>query len=192
MWLRYVYGLMAGLAAGLMAAQGSWAQPYIGLGVSNLALSSDYSSINGRSKTGFTLVGGYEFASTWFTELAVSSASGIDTGPTENIYYPADSAEYSILRVSIGTSFWTFAERRWKPWVAVGAAYHFVNWDTFYYQLDGTGLSLGAGVDVELVPSWRLRFQAIRYRFSAYDTYGDGPYSTRTTELSAAVIYAFR
>lgn len=189
---RSICGVLAGLACSLIATHDGLAQPYLGAGISNLSLSSQYSSIDGRSKTGFTLFGGYEFASTWFTELAVSSAAGIDTGPTENIYYPADSAEYSILRLSIGTSFWTFAERRWRPWIAAGMSYHYVNWDTFYYQLDGTGLALGAGVDIQLLRSWRLRAQANWYRYSLRDTYGDGPYNSRTTELSAGVIYAFR
>jgi opacity protein-like surface antigen len=183
---------MIGFAAGMVAMHNSWAQPYVGLGVSSLSLSSQYSSIDGRSGTGFTLLGGYEFASTWSAELSISAAKGIDTGPTQNISYPADSAEYSILRFSIRKSLWTFTERRWTPWVTAGTAYHYINWDTFYYQLDGTGLSLGAGVDLELVQSWRLRFQAIRHRFSARDNYGDGPYSSRSNELSAIVIYAFR
>lgn len=189
---RCVCRLMAGLAAGLMAMPDGSAQPYVGLGISELSLSSEYSSIDGRSKLGFTLLTGYEFASTWFTEFSVSAASGIDTGPTVNIFYPADSAEYSILRFSIRKSFWTLAERRWTPWVAAGAAYHYINWDTFYYQLDGFGVSLGAGVDLELAPPWRLRVQALRHRFSARDTYGEGPFSTRSRELSAAMIYAFR
>lgn len=192
MSVRRVYTLVAGLAAGMMAMHDSSAQAYVGLGVSRLSLSSDYSSIDGRSGTGFTLFGGYEFASTWFAEFSVSAATDIDTGPTQNIYYPADSAEYSILRFSIRKSFWTFADRRWAPWVSAGAAYHYINWDTFYYQLDGTGLSIGAGVDLELVQSWRLRIQAIWHRFSARDTYGDGPFNSRTSELSTALIYAFR
>lgn len=109
-----------------------------------------------------------------------------------NIFYPADSAEYSILRISMRKSLWRLGERGWTPWVAAGSAYHYVNWDTFYYQLDGTGVSLGAGVDVALAPPWRLRVQAMRHRLSARDTYGEGPFSTRANELSASAVYVFR
>jgi opacity protein-like surface antigen len=189
--MRNVCRLVAGLAAGMLAMQGAWAQPYLGIGVASLSLDSQYASIDGRSGTGITLYGGYEFVPTWSVELSVSAAD-IDTGPTVNIFYPADSAEYSILRVSMRKSLWTLRERGWTPWVAVGVAYHYVNWDTFYYQLDGTGVSLGAGVDFGLAPSWRLRLQAMRNRFSARDTYGEGPFGTRSNELSASALYAFR
>lgn len=179
------------MTCGLAAAQGGFAQPYLGVGASQLSVSSAYSSIDGRRGTGFTLIAGAGFASTWFAELAVSAAD-IDTGPTQGIFYPADRAEYSILRLGIGKSLWRLAEHGWTPWVAVGTAYHYVNWETFYYQLDGAGISLGAGVDFEPARSWRVRLQAIRHRFSGRDTYGDGPFSTRTNEISAAVLYAFR
>jgi opacity protein-like surface antigen len=183
--------LVLGLAPGLLAVHDGLAQPYVGLGVANLSLSSEYPSIDGRSGTGFTLIGGYEFAPTWSMELSVS-ATDIDTGPTLNIYYPADRAEYSILGFSVRKSFWTFAERRWAPWLSAGTAYHYLNWDTFYYQLDGTGFFLGGGVDVELVKPVLLRIQASWHRFSLRDTYGDGPFSSRSRELSASAIYAFR
>ena len=192
MSFRCVCRLMAGLAAGWLAIPDGSAQPYLGLGVSRLSLASQYSAIDARSATGFTLIGGIELAPTWFAELSVSAAEGIDTGPTENIFYPADSAEYSILRLGVGKSFWALAERRWTPWVSAGWSYHFINWDTFWYQVEGPGVSLGAGVDIEPARSWRLRIQAMRHRFSAHDTYGYGPYSSRTSEVSAAVMYAFR
>lgn len=183
--------LTTGLAVGLLMMHDALAQPYVGLGVSRLSLSSQYSSVDGRSGTGITLFGGMEFAPTWSAELSISAATGLDTGPTENIFYPADSAEYAILRIGVRKSFPGPAEQSWTPWITVGTAYHYISWDTFYYQLDGAGLSLGAGIDFELAPSWRLRFQAISHRFSAHDTYGDGPFSSRSTELSAGVVWHF-
>jgi hypothetical protein len=189
---RCVFKLIAGLAIGLMAMRDSLAEPYVGVGVSRLSLSSQYSSFDGRSGTGLTLFGGFEFAPTWSGEWSISGATGLNTGPTENIFYPADSAEYSVLRVGVRKSFSKFAEGQWTPWVTAGTAYHYISLDTFYYYLDGTGLSLGGGVDVELARSWRARVQAMRHNFSARDTYGYGPYSSRSTELSAGVIYVFR
>ena len=179
------------LAAGMLTTQGAAAQPYFGLGFASLSLSSDYAPIDGQSGTGFALIGGYAFAQTWSIELSVSAAD-IDAGPTVGIYYPADSAEYSILRIAVRKSLWTLGEHAWTPWLAVGGAYHYVNWSTFYYQLDGTGASLGAGADFALAPSWSVRVQAMHNRFSASDTYGDGSYSSKTNELSASVIYTLR
>jgi opacity protein-like surface antigen len=188
---RCVCRLIAGLAAGWIAIPEGAAQPYVGLGPSRLSLSSEYSAIDARSGTGFTLIGGIEFAPTGFAELSVSAAS-VDVGPTENIFYPADRAEYSILRFGIGKSLWALGERGWTPWVGAGWAYHYVNWESFYYQVDGTGVSLGAGVDIEPVRPWRVRVQAMRHRFSGRDTYGYGPFGTRSGEWSAVVIYGFR
>lgn len=185
--MRFFFGLVAGL----LAMQGAWAQPYLGFGLASFSLDSDYSPIDGRSGTGFTLYGGYEVAPTWSLELSVSAA-GIDTGETLNIYYPPDSAEYSILRFAVRKGLWTLDKHRWTPWVTAGLAYHYVNWDTFYYYLDGTGVSLGAGVDFALEDRWRLRLQAMRNRFSGDDTYGYGPFSTRSSEFSASVMYEFR
>lgn len=189
--MRNLCRFAAGLAAGLLVAQGAAAQPYLGLGIASLSLSSDYAPIDGQSGTGFFLVGGYEFAPTWSFELSVS-AREIDAGPTIGIYYPADSADYSILRFALRKSLWTLGEHRWTPWLTVGAAYHYIGWNTFYYQLEGFGASLGGGVDFALAASWSVRLQGMLNRFSASDTYGEGSYSSRTSELSASVIYTLR
>jgi len=189
---RYVCRLLAGLAAGGIAIPDASAQTYLGAGVSSLSLASQYSAIGTRGTSGFTMIGGIEFAAGWFVEVAASVAGGIETGPTENIYYPADTADYGIVRLSIGKHFWPIAERGWTPWAAAGRASHQIYWNTFAYEVSGSGLSLGAGVDFQPAPPWRVRLQAIRHRFSAHDTYGYGPYSGRTNEVSAAAIYSFR
>lgn len=191
MSLRSFCRLVAGLAAGWMAIPDAAAQPYLGFGATNLSLASQYSAIGTQSGSGFTLFAGFEFVPTWFAELSIS-ATQFDVGQTENIYYPPDSAEYAILRLSLGKRFWPIAEREWSPWIAVGRAVHYVNWNTYAYAVHGAGFSLGGGVDFEPVRSWRLRLQATWYRFDAYDTYDYGPYASRSRELSAAVLYAFR
>lgn len=188
---RRICRLMVGLAAGSMAIFDVQAQGYLGFGVSNLSLTSQYSAIGTRSATGFTLFGGADFLPTWFWELSVS-ANEFDVGQTENIYYPPDRAEYSILRFSIAKQFWRIAERGWTPWAAVGSSYHYIGWKTYFYEVSGSGLSLGAGADFEPARPWRIRLQAFRHRFSAHDNYGYGPYSSRTSELSAAVMFTFR
>jgi hypothetical protein len=182
---------VCGLVAGLLAMQGAWAQPYLGFGLARLSLDSEYASIDGRSGSGFVFYGGYEVAPTWALELSVSAAD-IDAGPTVNIFYPADSAEYSILRFGVRKSLWPLNGRRWTPWVTAGLAYHYVNWSTFYYYLEGFGVSFGGGVDFALSQDWRLRAQAMRNRFSADDTYGEGPFGTRSNEFSVSLFYAFR
>lgn len=191
MFIRYFFSFLPWLVAGLLIANKSFAQTYVGLGVSAFSLSSDYSSVDGRNTTGFTIFGGTEITPTWDAELSVSAASDIKTGPTLNIYYPADSAEYSVLRISIRKSFWSFPERPWVPWVSVGSTYHYINWNTYFYQLAGSGVTLGAGIDFEHANPWRFRVQALSHRFSAYDNYDYGPFNSQTREISAGVIYVF-
>lgn len=170
----------------------SAAGAYVGGGVSKVSLSSSNSTIDGRAANGLTIFGGYEFASTWSAELAFSVAPKIDTGPTENIYYPADSAQYSILRAGMRKNFWNLAEHHWAPWIGAGTAYHYIYRDTYYYYMHGTGFFVAGGVDVQLDRSWHFRAQAVQHRFSVRDNYDYGPFRTRALELSGAVIYYFR
>jgi hypothetical protein len=93
MAIRWACGLIGGLVAGLAPIQGGVAQAYAGLGVSRLSVTSRYSAVDRRDGTGFTLVGGYKLAPTWFAELSASVAH-MDVGPTENISYPEDRAEF--------------------------------------------------------------------------------------------------
>jgi hypothetical protein len=58
----------------MVAMHGAWAQPYLGFGIASLSLDSQYASIDGRSGTGITLYGGYEFVPTWSVELSISAA----------------------------------------------------------------------------------------------------------------------
>jgi hypothetical protein len=101
--MRFVgYRLFAIFVLSLLTLEtSSAAGAYLGGGVSRFSLSSSNSAIDGRAANGVTIFAGVEFASTWSAELAISAAPEIDTGPTQNIFYPADSAEYSILRASI-------------------------------------------------------------------------------------------
>ena len=190
MSLRFIGRLIVGLAAGFVTVADASAQRYLGLGATSLSLSSQYSAIDGGSGTGLTLLLGARL-DTWFVELAVGG-TGIDVGETENIFYPADSAGYGVLRLSVGKSLWPVAERGWTPWAALGWAYHGISWDTYAYQVDGTGLSLGAGADFALPGPLRARLQAIWHRFDARDTYNYGPYSSRARELSAVLMLEFR
>ena len=190
MMSRAIGVLIATLAATLTTIPDASAQRYLGVGASSLSLSSQYSAIDGGSGTGLTLLFGVKL-DTWFGELAVGG-TGIDVGETENIYYPADSAGYGILRFSIGKSLWPVEERGWTPWAALGWAYHGISWDTYAYMVDGAGASLGAGADFALPGPLRARLQAIWHRFDARDAYNHGPYSSRSRELSAVVMMEFR
>lgn len=71
--MRNVCGLVAGLVAGVAVMQSASAQPYLGFGVASLSLDSAYASIDGRSGTGITLYGGYEFVPTWSVERRTST-----------------------------------------------------------------------------------------------------------------------
>lgn len=175
----------------LLAVQMSLAQSYIGLGVSNLSSGSEYSAIDGKSGTGFTLYVGHTFASTWYAEISVSDVLEMQTGPTELISYPADQAEFGLINFSVRKNFLRPEKHTWSPWISAGISYHHINWDTYFYQLEGFGLSLSGGLEFTLYKYWHLRLKSALYRYSAYNNYNEGPLKSSVFELSASVSYSF-
>lgn len=167
------------------------AQYYVGFGASNLSSSSDYSAIDSKGGTGFTLYLGYEIAPTWLAELSVSDVLAMKTGPTEQISYPADKAEYGVISLNIRKNIWPLSERTWTPWVSTGLSYHHINWDTYFYQLEGFGVNVSGGLEFEMAKALRLRIKSAVYKSGLYNTYDDGPFDSSTLEFSASLVYAF-
>jgi hypothetical protein len=166
---------------------------YIGLGPSYASIHSDYSAIGSKSANGYAILAGLEFANTWSLEMFISTGHHISTDATRNIYYPPDSAEYSVVDFSIRKSIWPLDEKGWTPWIGAGFGIGEVYWDTYFYEITGTGLALSGGVDLEIGKSpLVVRMQFMEHSFSAADTYGYGPYKVRGELFSALLMYRFR
>ncbi len=166
---------------------------YIGIGASQASIHSNYSAIGSKSAGGYALLAGVEFAETWSVEMFVSAGHHIATGPTEKINYPPDTAEYSVVAFNLRKSIWSLEENGWTPWIAVGFGIGQVYWDTYFYELTGSGLAFSGGVDLQIGTSPAvIRAQIMAHSFSATDTYDYGPYDVSARVLSALLVYRFR
>lgn len=163
---------------------------YIGGGFSSVKLDIDHPSINNQSGTGYHILVGSR-SEKWGFELAATGGVSFSTGETPGIYYPPDSAEYGILDIGVKRFFNPEAQPNLYPWIGVGLGLHFITWDTYYYNVDGYGYSLTAGIDYQVQAAWLIRVGAVYYDYESDDTYDYGPYDGKTTQVNFALIYQF-
>lgn len=163
---------------------------YLGGGFSSVKLDIDHPSINSQSGTAYYILAGTR-SEKWGFEAAATGGMSFSTGETPGIYYPADSAEYGILDLGIKRFFNPEANPKLFPWLGVGLGLHFISWSTFWYNVDGYGYSLTAGIDYLLEKHWFIRGGLVYYDFKSDDTYEYGPYDGNTTQVNFAIIYLF-
>ncbi len=113
---------------------------HLGLGFSSASARNDVNGID-DSSGGYALTLGWEFADTWSLEFFTSLGHSVTTGVPQNIYYPADTADYSLVFIGVGKSLWSLNDHDWTPWIEAGFAYAGLDWKTFYYQVSGGGLA---------------------------------------------------
>ena len=176
--------LCAALGACVPIPMKAW---QVGAGVSAASIDSDYSALGEQTGDGVAMAAAAEFAETWWLDAFMSLGHHLETGATENIYYPPDHADYGVVSVGVRKDFPLRPDGRWTPWLHAGFGVGDIMWDTYYYGISGVGLALAGGVDRRL-GSWplALRGQVLRHSFSGEDTYGYGPY--RTTAVVGAVL----
>lgn len=159
----------------------------VGGGVSMASIDSNYSAIGDQTADGVAMTAAGEFAETWWLDAFMSLGHRLETGTTENIYYPPDHAEYALISLGIRKAFPLPPDARWTPWLHAGLGVGDLMWDTYYYSVSGVGLALGGGADVRLGSTpLAVRAQVLRHSFSGEDTYGYGAY--RVTGVVGAVL----
>jgi hypothetical protein len=163
---------------------------YIGGGFSSVNLNSDHLSVNDQSSTGYYLLMGKK-TENWGIEATATGGISFDTEPTTGIFYPKDNAEYGILDLGFKIYFHPENHAKLSPWVGAGFGLHFIDWQTFFYRIDGYGYSITGGIDYELEPNWLVRGGAVYHDFTSDDTYGYGPYDGSTKQLNLILIYMF-
>ena len=165
---------------------------YVGLGLSNGSINSDFSAIGNQNSAGYFVLFGSPFAETWSFELEAGGLGDFDTGPTPNIFYPADSAYLTYINFGIRKSLWARSESNWTPWLAARYGYYYYGWNTFAYSLGGSGPSASFGIDLSLGnTSLLLRLKMDYHRFQVTDLYDYGPYQNTVNNFSSALIYQF-
>lgn len=164
----------------------------LGGGVSRATLYTDSSALGDQSSNGVALVASWEFTDEWWLDAFGSIGHRLETGTTENIYYPPDAAEYGALVLGVRRNLWPIEQRHWTPWLLGGVGVADVFWDTYAYDVIGSGFVLAAGADVQIDGSpAALRAQLLRHDASGDDSYGYGPYDLTGVIGSVMLVWTF-
>jgi hypothetical protein len=170
-------------SSGLQAAE--W---YLGGATHYYIIDNDYAAIDGESGTGFHLILGGRGEHIGL-EVTMGGTS-IDTKEIMSPYYPADSADYAILDLTLKYLFRMRGNDRLIPWIGAGAGLHLVEWNNYVYSLAGTGYSVSTGLDVRLFHSCYLT-GGFKYNIVNGTTDDQGTFSGSTVEGSLGLIWVF-
>jgi opacity protein-like surface antigen len=171
------------------------AEQYVGLGVSRFSINSEHPSIDDQSITGISLLFGFRYRN-HVIELSMGGGSGIEAGPTSDIYYPADSADYSAITLSYQYQFrgLRLADNVF-PYLGLGYNFNSINWENYVYDHSGDGYAIIGGLIITIEKLWAVNLSIRRYSFSgerflfSSDDYPD--YTTEVYELTANVVFHF-
>lgn len=165
---------------------------YIGGGTQYGWIASGNHSIDGARGAGLQVVFGRRLRDRrpLYLDLRLGGIF-VDVGPTTEIVYPSDRADYALMAVGGLWDFRAPGSRGPGGWVSVHATYHNLNWREFFYSIDGLGVSPAAGVHLHIPPIGVFRIGATVNYFSAKSLY-DADASGQSLQLSMDYIYEFR
>ncbi|MCI0507796.1 MAG: porin family protein [Gammaproteobacteria bacterium] len=173
----------------------SEAEHYAGLGLSRFSFDSDHPSVGDQSIMGVSLLFGLRNRSHVF-ELSFGGGGGVEVGPTPDIFYPADTADYGVITLSYQYQFHgVTAVGALIPYLGIGYSFNSINWENYVYDHSGDGYTLMGGVIFRLEQSWAVNLSIKRHSFSGEQllfTGGDNPdYSTEVYDFTAFLVYIF-
>lgn len=165
---------------------------YIGGGAQYGWIASGNSSIDGARGPGVQLVFGRRLRDRHplYFDLRLGGVF-VDVGPTTEIAFPSDRADYAVMALGGLWDFRTPGGRRSGPWVSLHATYHNLNWREFFYNIEGFGLSPGVGGHVHLPPFGVFRVGVTANFFSASSNY-EADASGQSLQFSLDYLYEFR
>lgn len=164
---------------------------YLGIGFNQMAVRGDALE-SGKSGAGMNfIVGGRLFGPVSLDITVDALAEHVNTRPTTDIYYPADTAEYSTMRLALKFDLFDLSKEGWTPWISVGQVFAFLLWDTYFYNQDGSTYGAAFGVDKEFSPGWILRGRFSTFSMSTEDDYGHDGGRLGDTTFALSVLYEF-
>jgi opacity protein-like surface antigen len=166
---------------------------YAGLGLARFSIDSDHPSIEDQSITGVSLLFGLRKHNHVF-ELSMGGGSGVEVGPTPDIYYPADTADYGVITLSYQYQFLGLKlTEQVIPSLGIGYSFNSINWENYVYDHSGDGYTLIGGVNFRIEKSWTVNLSFKRHSFSGeqllFITGDDPDYSTEVYEFTAFLVY---
>jgi len=166
---------------------------YVGAGLSHFLIQSNHPSIGSQSVTGIEVVYGI-WSKQHLFEISAGGGSGVNTGPTPDIFYPGDSADLMSLAITYQYHFLNLTQTV-MPYVGLGYSINSINWNTYVYDLTGEGLTMLAGVRIPLNRDWRVNFSYRHNRYSGsriiFSSGGYPDYDTTIKETAMVLEYLF-
>jgi len=165
---------------------------YIGGGAQYGWIASGNPSINGARGPGVQVVFGRRLRDRYplYFDLRLGGMF-VDVGPTPEIAFPSDRADYAVMALG---GLWDFrppGSRGPGAWLSLHATYHNLNWRQFYYNIEGFGLSPGVGAHVTIPPIGTFRIGVTANFFSANSLY-EADASGQSLQFSMDYLYEFR
>jgi len=165
---------------------------YIGAGTQYGRIASGNPSINGARGPGLQVVFGRRLRDRHplYFDLRLGGMF-VDVGPTSEIAFPSDRADYAVMALG---GLWDFrppGSRGPGAWVALHGTYHNLNWREFSYNIEGFGLSPGAGAHVHIPSVGVLRIGVTANFFSAKSVY-EADASGQSFQFALDYLYEFR
>lgn len=143
----------------------SHAQVWLNLGYSNISVNIDNPAVDGQSSGGLNLGIKQYFNDDWSYEVSLT-AGRIDVGPASDIFYPADTASLGLVYLGIQKDFKFSQDNGLRGWLGAGYSIQIINWDTYVYDISGSGFALSAGLLQLLDKNWRINGG---YRYHSFD-----------------------
>ncbi|MGH7731583.1 MAG: hypothetical protein ACRENJ_10090 [Candidatus Eiseniibacteriota bacterium] len=165
---------------------------YIGGGTQYGWITSGNPSIDGARGPGLQLVFGRRLRDRYplYLDLRVGGMF-VDVGPTTELAYPSDRADYAVMAVGGLWDFRTAGSRGPGAWASLHAAYHNLNWREFCYSIDGFGVSPAVGMHVPILSIGVFRIGVTGSVFSGNSNY-DARVSGQSLQVSMDYLYEFR
>jgi len=183
------------LYPGFVATAWSWPPDgtYLGFGLSQLNITSDHPSIGSQGGGTYQVFFGRYGGPSTSGEIIVSGGLSFPTEPVPSPYYPEDSADYGYIMFGGRYHLMDLVQKKISPWVGLGWAWHAINWNSYFYEIDGTSITPYAGVDILLGDrGGLLRVEAKRHSFSASSGWYGGNYDVDVDEFTISIGYLFR
>jgi len=170
-------------------------EQYLGAGLARFSIKSGHPSIDDQSISGVSLIYGVRSYNHVF-ELALGGGGGVEVGPTYDIYYPEDTADYGYFSLSYHYQFRNLIDSAGViPYLGAGYSFSSINWQNYVYDHSGEGYSIIAGVLLPLEKRWSLNASLSRLSYSGEKSlfsYGDYEnYDTRASEIALKLVYHF-
>jgi len=160
---------------------------WIGGGLSGAKYDLNHESFHGQSGSGVNLSMENYFADDWAFDMSLS-AMGINVGTTTDIYYPPDTASAGLIYLGIKKDFVLSNDGNFRFWAGGGYGIPLIMWDSYWYNVSGSGFAYSAGISRKLAPDFRLNGGYRNYLFKGYSS-GDTPVDGGISEWFLALQY---